>query len=419
MVCSNRGTCNHKTGQCQCFFDTGDKQTQIRKMQSSNGQGLTGSHGDCGFLSIPQTMCAGGLLDPDDPLTFKPCFDNGFCDNSTYTCRCSGGFEGADCSMRTCPKGRAWFDMPKGSGYAHQTELTCSGKGACDEVNGLCLCQVGFGGEACDKLECGDANNEGCGTRGRCLTMSQLGDVNYENGEWTKYRYGDSDPHWNGPGTWDRDMIQGCSCDGGEVEINFNGPSGQYVSGILVDSPMALGFEGYACHKAMCPHGDDPDTPGVNEIQNVTCSLTTGTFTLTFREQVTSAIAYNAVALTVQTALQALSTVSAVTVALNSGSATVCGAGPLGFTVEFTGEPGNVPNMKVSSGSLVVYEAVQGTKEYVPCSNRGTCVTKTGALQGTCECLPGYASSNGNGAKGTKRDCGYYDPYWLPASLAT
>ena len=113
----------------------------------------------------------------------------------------------------------------------------------------------------------------------------------------------------------------------------------------------------------MCPYGDDPDTAGLNEKQNVTCSLTTGSFTLTFRDQVTSAIAYNAVASDVQAALQALTTVSTVTVTLNTGSATVCGTGPLGFLVEFTGETGDLPALKSNSGSIVTLEAVKGSKE--------------------------------------------------------
>lgn len=334
-----------------------------RRMQSSDGRGSTGGHGDCGFKSIPQTRCSGGLTDVDDLSTWKYCFGNGFCDNSTFTCQCAEGYEGADCSMRSCPKGTAWFDMPKGDGYAHQTELTCSGRGSCDQISGLCQCETGFAGIACERLECGDAVNPGCGTKGRCLGLAKLGDVANINGELTQLRYGDDDKFLNGKDTWDRKMFHGCKCDGGEVEVNYNGPSSTYVSGILVESPMTLGYEGYGCHKAMCPYGDDPDTAGLNEKQNVTCSLTTGSFTLTFRDQVTSAIAYNAVASDVQAALQALTTVSTVTVTLNTGSATVCGTGPLGFLVEFTGETGDLPALKSNSGSIVTLEAVKGSKE--------------------------------------------------------
>ena len=418
LVCSNRGICDHATGNCDCFFDTGNKFTTNSRMGSSNGAAQTGTRGDCGFRVIPQRKCAGGLADAEDEESWKPCTGNGFCDNSTYVCQCSEGFEGPDCSARTCPSGKAWFDMPKGDGYAHQTDVVCSGRGGCDGINGYCICQIGFAGEACDQLACGDADNEGCGQKGKCLSMSQLGDVAVVNGEWTKLRYGDPDPRLNGKDTWDRDMIHGCSCDGGNVEVNFNGPSSTYVSGISVDSPMTLGSEGYACHKYACPYGDDPDSPGVNEQQKVTCSLTAGTFALTFRDQTTTAINFNDAVGDIKAALEALSTVSAVTVALVATGTAVCGAGPLGFTVDFTGETGNVPALRVSdASSLTVTEEVAGTKEFLECSNRGLCNSEAGLLQGTCTCDFGYKSSDGNGVQGTKRDCGFYDMWALPASI--
>jgi hypothetical protein len=73
---------------------------------------------------------------------------------------------------------------------------------------------------------------------------------------------------------------------------------------------------------------------GTNEVQKVTItgSPTGGSFTLTFSGQTTSAIAYNATAATVQTALQALSSIG-------SGNATVTGGpGPgTAWTVTFVG----------------------------------------------------------------------------------
>lgn len=70
---------------------------------------------------------------------------------------------------------------------------------------------------------------------------------------------------------------------------------------------------------------------GVSSVQTVslTGTPTGGTFTLTFRGQTTSTIAYNANAGTVQTALQALSSIG-------SGNATVTGTGP--WVVTFAGD---------------------------------------------------------------------------------
>lgn len=94
----------------------------------------------------------------------------------------------------------------------------------------------------------------------------------------------------------------------------------------------------------------DPDTTG-SETQTLTMTGTPtgGTFTLTFSGQTTSAIAYNATAATVQTALEALSSVG-------SGNVT-CAGGPLPgspITVAFKGELAStdVPLMTANSASL-------------------------------------------------------------------
>ena len=88
---------------------------------------------------------------------------------------------------------------------------------------------------------------------------------------------------------------------------------------------------------------------GTNEQQSVTItgSPTGGTFTLTWSGQTTSAIAYNATAATVQTALEALSNIGVGDVSV-SGSA----GGP--YTVTFTGDLGlsDVAAMTASGAGL-------------------------------------------------------------------
>jgi hypothetical protein len=87
---------------------------------------------------------------------------------------------------------------------------------------------------------------------------------------------------------------------------------------------------------------------GTNEKQSVTIPTATsgGTFALTFAGQTTGAIAYNAAAATVQTALEALSNIA-------SGDVAVTGASPE-WTVEFSGAYAatNVPAMTGSGTSL-------------------------------------------------------------------
>ncbi|WP_280319880.1 hypothetical protein [Nocardia wallacei] len=86
-----------------------------------------------------------------------------------------------------------------------------------------------------------------------------------------------------------------------------------------------------------------------NEAQTVTVtgSPTGGTFTLTYSGQTTSAIAYNASASTVQTALAALSNIGAGNVAVTGSN-----GGP--YTVTFQGTLGskNVAQMTASGASL-------------------------------------------------------------------
>jgi hypothetical protein len=57
----------------------------------------------------------------------------------------------------------------------------------------------------------------------------------------------------------------------------------------------ATNFKGYSCGQNLCPTGDSPyNVKGVNELQAFTCHGTTGSFSLTFRENTTLPIPANA-----------------------------------------------------------------------------------------------------------------------------
>ena len=87
------------------------------------------------------------------------------------------------------------------------------------------------------------------------------------------------------------------------------------------------------------------DLIGTNEVQTETVTATGGTRTLSFAGQVTTALAYNANAATIQAALEALSNV-------DPGDVAVSGTGPYVYT--FGGQYGgrDVPPIIVGTGSL-------------------------------------------------------------------
>lgn len=119
----------------------------------------------------------------------------------------------------------------------------------------------------------------------------------------------------------------------------------------------------------------------VSAVQSVTfANAAGGTFTLTFNGQTTSAIAYNASATTVQTALRALSSVGGTNVAVagsNGGPYTITFQGAL------AGQPNNILVVDITSTtgpspSIVVATATAG----VPAVNAVQTVTLSGSPTG-------------------------------------
>lgn len=125
--------------------------------------------------------------------------------------------------------------------------------------------------------------------------------------------------------------------------------------------------------------GTGTDDPGTAEVQTVTINggPTGGTFTLTFDGQTTAAIAYNAAAGAVQTALNALSNLDGATVTGNAG-------GP--YTVTFPVALGNVAQMTgdatgLTGGTAPAVVVATTTPGEAPAPTPGAWLYATGPVQ--------------------------------------
>ncbi|OWZ15600.1 Tenascin [Phytophthora megakarya] len=366
-VCSNRGYCDESTlGRCNCY--TG--------YTNSDGYGNIGNfysnRGDCGAPSRIPVGCPGDLA----------CSGHGTCSGSpSYRCSCAKGWSGGDCSERLCHSSYSWFSYPSGDNVAHQVRTECSDAGECDRSNGQCKCYAPYTGSACELMACGGEEIE-CNGNGQCLTLYDLAPIVQMNGVTQGFTYG-TDP--NDETTWDAKRIRTCLCD--------------------------LGFLGYDCSLKECPRGDDFNTDNDNiERQLIQCIADAGSFTLSFRDDITVDIAFNAADATVKAALDELSVTNVI-------------------MVDFLTELGDLPTLSGSNaflqdrlngnaqdgsgflvfvaggGSLQGETSVKGTRENAFCSNHGICDFSTGI----CSCHANYGGSDGKGGPGTIANCGFHE----------
>eukprot|EP00597_Dinobryon_sp_UTEXLB2267_P003572 CAMPEP_0170078820 /NCGR_PEP_ID=MMETSP0019_2-20121128/15355_1 /TAXON_ID=98059 /ORGANISM="Dinobryon sp., Strain UTEXLB2267" /LENGTH=596 /DNA_ID=CAMNT_0010291967 /DNA_START=226 /DNA_END=2016 /DNA_ORIENTATION=- len=370
LDCSNRGICDTSNGVCSCSAD----------FDTSNGYNAEGTRGDCGFATQSIQYCPGEIT----------CSAHGACQNTpTYQCVCSDGWAGADCSERLCPSGLNWFTLPESDNVAHiSTYSECSNAGVCDRSTGTCVCNTGFTGSSCNRLACpGESSlTEACGGHGQCLDMSSLAALSTVNGVLAGYSYGNIP---NNPITWDATRVYGCLCD-----------------------PQ---YTGYDCSLLTCPYGDDPDTLGQSDEQQiVSCTFVGGVdaqVVLKFREQLTASLSPLSTTAQVKAALESLSSITEVTVDIYkaNGLDRLCTADGNQFLVTFLTEHGDLPDIQYVTQGITQFdtkEYIKGNKENIECSGRGLCDHTIGE----CACFTGFGSSDGKSGSGTKRDCGFLEP---------
>jgi len=182
-------------------------------------------------------------------------------------CMCARNWQGNDCSDRTCIFARAWYDAPKGdldssgtisgpydtvavnsptypygtsesyplmedsdhnlmtnSGHAY---AECANAGICNRQTGICNCQPGFEGAACQRMSCPTylhssdpikyhAYEGQCSGHGVCRTLRNIAQKDHG----TRYNL------------WDMDQSTACACD--------------------------LGYTGGDCHQRQCKRDLDP-----------------------------------------------------------------------------------------------------------------------------------------------------------------
>lgn len=322
------------------------------------------------------------------------CSGHGQCmGNPTYQCKCSTGWQGADCSERTCPYDISWFAEPTADNTAHiYTRAECSDRGICDRASGLCMCIPGFTGPACSLLDCGSTNSYECSGHGNCYNMKTLATIKSEETGDNSIEYG-LDP--NNGDTWDGEHIMGCKCQ--------------------------PGWEGYDCSRRTCPTGVDPLTV-FHERQTVTCHIKNSDslsgITVTFKLKIDGkdrsvTMKADSDANMVRDALSQMEGLGKVSVTHKPTLSDKLCTNIFGeLTIEFLDLHGDVPELTITSTSqstlsFSIDEIQKGTYTSGECSNRGIC----DRTSGVCKCFEGFDSSDGKGNIGTTPDCGYVSLY--------
>lgn len=237
------------------------------------------------------------------------------------SCECFEGYTGFDCFKRQCPFGSPWTGFAVADDDIRSIPTECSSRGRCNRDSGRCECEPAFFGHACNQLRVGCGLSNACNGHGQCVSMKQVAEMRNDYNLFYTASYTTN---------WDAKRIFGCVCD--------------------------YGFTGVDCQQVLCAYGDDPVTTGqLDEVQALSClcpSGCAGTFTLSFRGETTRPLVVQSeTELTLQAALEALSTIRGVQVAFDGGTQ-LCDADGVSTLITFVYEHGDVPALVVDAALI-------------------------------------------------------------------
>lgn len=282
-TCSGRGTCNPVLGACECASGTsGTSEYTASNNAGGHVDAAVGMIHNCGAPYAVQSC-------PVKPGTAIVCSGAGICSGSPeYKCECFAGYSGPACEALACPTHLSWFDEAQNSKVAHLGGAVCSNRGTCQPGTGMCVCEPGFMGLACEAMNCPFADPflaalEGrsatiCADVGNCTTMRGLADhaLHPDTGEplaAASYAMG-----------WDTDKLYGCACQ----RFAYTGPWDAARSDTL----------GPSCAQRTCPRGPDPKTSRaaepVKEVHQILCAASAGAVVFGFRGVLSESVAWDA-----------------------------------------------------------------------------------------------------------------------------
>ena len=215
--CSDMGTCNRNTGNCQCHDGfTGGACEYLTCQSDCHGNGecvsmaTLAENNHVNEVLTPYTYGS----DPNNALTWDS--------HQVHGCLCSEGWEGYDCSLKSCPKG----DDPHTQHQLNEIQQL-----ACTDSDDAGTITVAFRDESFSI----SATSTAADLETSLNALSTINDVSVT--------YTDNDIYVGAP-SLDADALQLCRASGQLIDIEFLSPTGNVpdieVSGSEVDGDLTV-----------------------------------------------------------------------------------------------------------------------------------------------------------------------------------